>query len=343
MSTEQSQSYYTSQDQRRVLRIAFGACTGFFISKFMAWPNGVFFAVYPMLLLGMLPKFDSLIAFEFVAGVIINVVEIYLLQMFFFDHPLLMMAAVFGILILHFRQMASGKHFMMWASGIVTLSVLLHFSSYNSAAINNMVVSAFLATGLSVISAAVLYWLIPESEAPTPPPSLNLSDSQLNHRTIMGAVLATLSFVAFQLLDLRDSLSAQVATVLVLFPMTFQGSLEGSVKRARGVALGCAIGIATQLLMYDLIRFLPLVTLAMFIAVMITARLHLIERSGSGMGFGALTTIGILFGQYLSPKSDMLYSSFYRFTSVVVALTVLMVLAFLLDHFLNRFALTRNA
>ena len=326
-----------------MLRIAFGACTGFFICKFMAWPNGVFFAVYPMLLLGMLPKFDALIAFEFLLGVVINVVEIYLLRVFFFDHPVLMVMAVFGIFVLHFRQMASGKHFLMWASGIVTLSVLLHFSTYSVYSLNDMVVSAFLATGISVTSAAILYWLIPEPEKAAPPPAMDLSASQLNHRTIMGAVLATLSFVTFQLFDLRDSLSAQVATVLVLFPMTFRGSMEGAVRRAKGVALGCAIGISIQLLMYDLIRFLPLVTLAMFIAVMITARLHLIERSGSGMGFGALTTIGILFGQYLSPNSDMLYSSLYRFSSVIMALTILVVLAFLLDHFLNRFALTRNA
>lgn len=333
---------YSPQDQRRVLRIALGSCAGFLISKYMNWPYGVFFAVYPMLLLGMLPKFDRLIAWQFMVGVAVNVVEIYLLNVFFKHHPALMIMGVFAVFFVHFRLMAKGSHFLLWASGIVTLSVLLHFSSYPDASLTDMTMAAFLATLISVISAAVLYWLIPETDPIAPPPQHNVSFAQINHRTLMGAILATLSFVVFQIFDLKDSLSAQVATVLVLFPMTFRGSLENSMKRAKGVALGCALGITVQLLMYDLIRYLPLVVIAMFITVMLTARLHLIERTGSGMGFGALTTIGILFGQYLQPNSDMLYSSMYRFSSVVVALSLLMSLAWLLDGFLNRFAITRN-
>ena len=80
----------------------------------------------------------------------------------------------------------------------------------------------------------------------------------------------------------------------------------------------------------------------MFMTVLIAAKLHLLERSGSAVGFGALTTIGILFGQYLSPTDDILYSAAYRFTSVVVAVTLVLIAAWILDHFLNRFELTRN-
>lgn len=333
---------YSAQDQRRVLRIAFGSCFGFLICKVMNWPYGVFFAVYPMLLLGMLPKFDRLIAFQFLLSVVVNVVEIYLLNLFFKPHPLLMTLGVFAIFCVHFRFMAKGSHFMLWASGLVTLSVLLHFSSYPDTSLTDMTVAALLATMLSICSAAVLYWLIPETDPIGPPPSNPASPSQINHRMLLGAILATLSFMTFQIMDLQDSLSAQVATVLVLFPMTFRGSLMNSMKRAKGVALGCSLGIVVQFLMYDLIRYLPLVTLSMFICVMLAARLHLIERAGSGMGFGALTTIGILYGQYLEPNSDILYSSVYRFSSVIVALWLLLVLGWLLDAFLNRFALTRN-
>jgi hypothetical protein len=196
-----------------------------------------------------------------------------------------------------------------------------------------------------VISAAVLYWLIPETEPVAMPPRQELSPSQVNHRVLMGAILATISFLVFQVLDLKDSLSAQVATMLVLFPMTYQGTLTASWKRCKGVAYGCALAFAVQLvqlLMYDLISHLLLVALALFMTVLMTAKLHLLERAGSGMGFGALTTIGILFGQYMQPDHDILYGAAYRLTSVVVALLVLMLFAYLLDNLLNRFELTRN-
>ncbi|QJR80668.1 DUF2955 domain-containing protein [Alteromonas pelagimontana] len=333
---------FTVQEQRRLLRIAFGACIGFTISKVMNWPYGVFFTVYPMLLLGMLPKFDSLVAFQFLGSVTITGVEIYLLNIFFSESPLLMTMGVFAVFAVHFRFMAVSSHFMMWASGLISLSVLLHFSSYPGTSLSDMMMATFLATLISVCSAACLYWIIPEKEPVPMPPKQQLSAPQINHRMLMGACLATISFVVFQIFDLKDSLSAQVATVLVLFPMTYQGTLTSAFKRAKGVALGCALGITVQIMMYDLIQYLPLVVLVMFMTVMFAAKLHLIERSGSGMGFGALTTLGILFGQYLQPNADMFYSGLYRLSSVVGALCVLMIVAYYLDGFLNKFAATQN-
>ena len=332
----------TEQETRRLLRIAFGSCGGFLLCKFMGWPYGVFFTVYPMLLLGMLPRFDRLIAAQFLLGAVINVLEVWFLYTFFAPYPLLMIMGVFALYCWHFRLMASTPYFLLGAVGLITVSVLIHFSSYVSTNIMDMVAAIGLASLFSVVTAAVLYWLIPETEAVAPGPKQNLTPSQINHRTLMGAVLATLSFMVFQTLDLKDSLSAQVATMLVLFPMTYQGTLTAAWKRCKGVAYGCMLALGVQLLMYDLISHLLLVVLAMFITVLMTAKLHLVERAGSGMGFGALTTVGILFGQYMQPHKDILYGTAYRLTSVTVALLVLMLFAYLLDGILNRFELTRN-
>lgn len=340
--TAAASSQLTRSEQRRLLRIAFGSCGGFFICKLMGWPYGVFFTVFPMLLLGMLPKFDRLIAAQFVIGAFMNVAEVWFLYTFFEPYPLLMTMGVFAVYCFHFRLMASTPYFLLGATGLVTLSTLLHFSSYVDTNIMDMVASTILASILSVVLAAVLYWLIPEGEPAPMPPRQALTPSQINHRTFMGAILGTLSFMVFQTLDLKDSLSAQVATMLVLFPMTYQGTLIAAWKRCKGVAYGCALAIVMQLLMYDLISHLLLVTVAMFITVLMVARLHLVERAGSGLGFGALTTVGILFGQYMQPDKDILYGTAYRLTSVVCALAVLMIFAYLLDGLLNRFNLTRN-
>ncbi|MGV8584396.1 DUF2955 domain-containing protein, partial [Pseudomonas aeruginosa] len=47
--------------------------------------------------------------------------------------------------------------------------------------------------------------------------------SSRRHETLLGATVATLSFVVFQTFDLKDSLSAQIALILVLFTMNWQG------------------------------------------------------------------------------------------------------------------------
>ena len=52
----------TPFEQRRLLRIALGSCIGFSLCKIMNWPYGIFFAVFPMLLLGMVPMFNRMVA-----------------------------------------------------------------------------------------------------------------------------------------------------------------------------------------------------------------------------------------------------------------------------------------
>lgn len=337
MSTELS-----LQDQRRLLRIAFGCCLGFFISKLMNWPYGLFFTVFPMLLLGMVPKFDGLVGAQFVLSTLVNIAQAWFLCSFCQPYPLLMTVGVFIVYCWHFWLMANTPYLLQGASGLVTLSTWLHFSSYMSTNVNDMVASSLLASCLAVVLATLMYWLIPDQEPVQLPPRPVLEPRQVAHRVLMGAILATLSFIVFQVFDLLDSLSAQVASILVLFPMTYQGSLTATWKRSKGVAYGCALALCVQFLLYDLISHLLLVTIAFFITVLLAAKLHLVERAGSGMGFGALTTMGILFGQYMKPDQDILYSTLYRLASVVCALVVLMVCAYFLDSVLNRFAATKN-
>ncbi len=54
-----------------------------------------------------------------------------------------------------------------------------------------------------------------------------------------------------------------------------------------------------------------------------------------------MTTIGILFGQYLQPNQDLVYSDLYRITSVTFAVTVTVVVAWVIHRLLNLFPGTR--
>lgn len=356
MSTETAQPALTSTtantpvntlalsdfEQRRLLRIAFSGVAGFAICKIMGWPYGVFFAVFPMLLMGMVPVFNTMIAAQFLGGVVVSALEVWLLQALLVPYPVLMLMVVAFFFGCHFRWMITTPYLLLWASSLVTTTTVLNLGSYQPESIHNMMIATALASIISVVAAALMFWLIPEPDSPGGPPEQHLSKAQINHRMLMGAILCTGSYVVFQLFDLQDSLSAQVATVLVLFPMTLQGTLLSAWNRARGVLYGCTMAMLVQVLMYDLIDHLVLVVLAMFMTILVAARLHLAERAGSATGFGALTTIGILFGQYMQPGGDILYSSVYRVTSVIFALVILMICAHLLDRLLNGFAATRN-
>ena len=103
----------------------------------------------------------------------------------------------------------------------------------------------------------------------------------MRHEALLGASVATLSFLVFQLFDLSDSLSAQATTLLLLFPMHWNGALNYARKRAMGTVLGVAYGLSVQLLLYDWSGVLLLVAPLLWIGTLIFAHAHVKEASGA--------------------------------------------------------------
>jgi len=108
-----------------------------------------------------------------------------------------------------------------------------------------------------------------------------------------------------------------------------------------GTLIGVMFGLAVQLLLYDWYDALWLIVPLFWVGVMLFARLHVLEASGAGVGFGALTTVGILFGQYLSPTQDLVYSGLYRLSSTLVAIIAAMMVCYVVHKALNQFVATR--
>ncbi|WP_129141826.1 DUF2955 domain-containing protein [Modicisalibacter coralii] len=328
-------------DVRQCLRVAFGSTLGFTISNLFGWNYGVFFTVYPMLLLALVPTLNGHVVRQFLGSALINTVEVALIAGLFSHLPLVMTCLAFILFAGRFRLMSGGPLFLFGAQGMVSLSVMFHFASYPSTDLHDMLASNLVASSLTVAIASVVYVLIPDAEPRRPPPRRTKSLARQRHETLLGASVATLSFVVFQVFDLRDSLSAQVATILILFPLTFDGAVVAARHRATGVLLGCSFGLLVQLVLYNHSGNLWLVVLPLWIGIMLFAREHLKEGVGSGAGFGGMTTVGILFGQYLSPGQDLVYSDLYRFSSICVGMLVTLLVAYLVHRLLNRFPATR--
>ncbi|OEC50797.1 DUF2955 domain-containing protein [Pseudomonas sp. ENNP23] len=326
---------------RQCLRLACGGTLGLFVCKLMNWDNGSFFCVYPMLLLGLLPTLNAHLIRQFLAQAVLVSLETLVIYGLFGDRPLLIVPLVFLAFLWRFALMARGPLFLFGALGCVFLSMQLHFASYPDTHLYDLVASNLVAAGLTVLIAWLMFYCFPDAEprAPRVLPEKDLPSRR--HEAVLGASLATLSFMLFQALDLRDSLSAQIASILVLFPMHWHGIRFAGRIRALGTLLGCVIALSLQLLLYDHYDVLPLVTSLYWIAAFFCARVHVLEGA-QGVGFGALTTLAIVFGQYLTPSHDMMFSLAYRLSSVCVAVFVTLLAVFVLHRLLNRFAATRH-
>jgi len=66
----------TQNGLRQCLRVAGGGTLGFVVSQLMGWNYGVFFTVFPMFLLGMVPILNGHIIRQFLANVSLNVLEV---------------------------------------------------------------------------------------------------------------------------------------------------------------------------------------------------------------------------------------------------------------------------
>ena len=131
MSTTVSQGpQLDANGLRQALRVAGGCTLGFAISNLMNWPYGIFFTVYPMLLLGLVPVISKPVIKQFIASAGFSAFIVLVLQGLFSHIPVVMTLIVFLCFCVLFYQMSSGGGFLFGALGAVGLSIQLHFSSY---------------------------------------------------------------------------------------------------------------------------------------------------------------------------------------------------------------------
>lgn len=336
-------SALSENDLRQCLRIASGGSLAFVLCKLFDLQYGAFFCVYPMLLLGLVPRLNAHLIRQFFAQGLVVTFEIALLYGLFGGQPLLMTPLVFLLFLYRFVLMAAGPNFMFGAIGAVFLSIQLNFASYPHTDVIAMLSYNAQAMIMAAMIAGLMFYLFPDCQprAVRKPPTKDRASKR--HEALLGATVATLSFIVFQCLDLKDSLSAQVASILLLFPMHWKGSHFAGRTRAIGTLLGCAIAMLIMLLLYSHYDLLPLVAMSLWIATMFCARWHMLENGMPGVGFGALTTLAILFGQSLTPSHDIMFATLYRLSSVFISALLTLFVIFMVHRFLNCFAATRHS
>ena len=314
---------YTANDFRQTLRIAVAGTIALSISTFYDVQYGVFFVVYPLMLLSLVPVFNRHVARQFVFSAAVNCVEMVLIVGYLSQWPVIMTLVVFGLYVMRFRFMSQGPLFLLGSMGVVCQSTMLNFMSYPTSNWHTLMFSNMEACVMAVALSALLNYFIPDVEP------------------LLSGSVATMIFVIFQVCDLSDSLSALMAGILILFPMHYRGAVISSIWRVVGVVLACLYILVVQLIIYDFSNHMLLMMPLIGLGLAFSARLHVMEKVGAGVGFASITTIGIMFGQNLHPDQDLVFSDLYRITSVTVALIVTLTMVFLMHRLLNCFAPTR--
>lgn len=326
----------SENDLRQCLRIAAGSTIGFTICKLMGLNNGVFFTVTPILLLAMVPVINRHTALQLIMAGFVCFIEIELIYAVFAYHPALASMVVGLLFLAKFICMSKGSLYLFGANCLLSLSIMVHFASFSSTSVNDLASCNLLANILSVGIAYLVTTLIPDAEPrnarPVPPQK---QAHRTRHEALLGTCIALVSFWAFQILDLQDSMSAQATSILLLFPMNWNGAVQYAKKRAFGTVLGVSFGLVCQIVLYSWSSELYFVVPLLWIGMLLFSYCHVKEAAGSGVGFGGLTTTGILFGQYLSPNQDLTFSALYRLGCIVFGIILTLMLIYLIHKLLN--------
>jgi hypothetical protein len=121
---------YTANDFRQTLRIVFAGMLALSISSFYNTSYGVFYVVYPVMLLSLVPVFNGHVAKQFIFSAVLNCVEMVLIIGYLSKWPLIMTLVVFGLYVMRFRFMSKGPLFLFGSAGVVCQSTMLNFMSY---------------------------------------------------------------------------------------------------------------------------------------------------------------------------------------------------------------------
>ncbi|SUQ58458.1 Protein of uncharacterised function (DUF2955) [Raoultella terrigena] len=95
-------SVYTGNDFRQTLRVVIAGIVALSVSYFYNASYGVFYVIYPMMLLSLVPVFNRQVAIQFVSSAALNCVVMVLINGYLSQWPLLMTLVVFALYVFFF-------------------------------------------------------------------------------------------------------------------------------------------------------------------------------------------------------------------------------------------------
>ena len=323
----------------KTLRIWFGCSLGLGLSMLFDWSYGFFAVISPLFILSKLDRFHLLALLMVPISAISSSLQATFLVELLQQYPLLLTVAVGIMMLFNCVLMAHSTTFLFGFISLFVSSIVFSFASYDFFDIEDFNVNLWIITFVNIGVCALAYWLLPNKDADTlEEPPLPQVRTDLEHITQVAIawVVAMAAFLVFQMADLYDSLSALASVIIILMPMTLAGSLGAAKVRIIGTALGCLAGAAAQLVLGKWFANGWLFWLAVTIAMGIFCHWQTEGMVKSAIGFSAMSALIVPLTTVVVPEQqDAIYSILYRFSSIFVAVTVTILLMWIVHHWLK--------
>lgn len=328
----------TDNAWQQAKRMTFGSTLGWAVASYFNFPYFSFYAIYPLVLLGLMPKpINAQAAIHYLASTLYGLICAGFLVGECSHYPLVMTASFIFCAWICFACMAR-ELFFFGSSAIIVLTSVVHLASYPTTDWNDLFFAQFRSGVLSILISFIAWALFPNRAAPARPAPPKKTLQQINHQTWLGTICCTAQFIAFQILDLSDSFGAQIGTILILMSMRRDIIWPSAQKRFIGVFLSCSYVLLAQIFFHDVNHIWLITLFAYIVGMLIFATLH--SREGRpGRGFPGATTIAILYGSF-TPEVNQIGSSIYRAVSLTIAISLMLICVNLTHHFLNKFKAT---
>ncbi|USD39432.1 DUF2955 domain-containing protein [Ferrimonas sp. SCSIO 43195] len=313
-------------------RLWLGACLAFALCTLTSWRYGAMFTpLFSIVLLSRLNQWHGLVARQLIQSIVTACLIANLILGFLQPFPLLMLTAVALWMAINCFSMTHPGSFMLGFVNLVIGSILLNVGSFDGFDLLDFSLDLVASALAAIAVTALMFLLFPGQAAPQATASEPPASATLLHNLTLSWWMVMLLFVAFQLLDLSDSLSAQAAAVILLTPMNLTGSAIATRARIVGTVIGCSAALSLQLLLFSYIDNLALYLLGFSLFLGPFAYWVCQGGESSAIGFAGISSLVVLMSGVTPGQQDLFFATLYRFNSTL-ALVIVTALAFALLH-----------
>nr|WP_176819248.1 DUF2955 domain-containing protein [Ferrimonas sediminum] len=313
-------------------RLWLGASLAFALCTITSWSYGAMFTpLFSLVLLSRLNQWSGLAARQLQQSILIACLIANLILGFLQPFPMLMLTAVALWMAVNCIAMTHPGSYLFGFANLAVGSILLNVGSFDSFDLLDFSLDLMASAVAAAAITALMFLLFPGQSATSasagnpPPPSVLLHNLKLCWWMVM------LLFGAFQLLDLSDTLSAQGAAILLLTPMSLNGSAIATRARIVGTVIGCSAALSLQLLLFSYIDNFTLYLLGF--SLFLGPFAYWVCQGGerSAIGFAGISSLVVLMSGVVPGQKDLFFSTLYRFSSTL-SLVVITALLFALIH-----------
>ncbi|BDY05168.1 DUF2955 domain-containing protein [Ferrimonas sp. YFM] len=317
-------------------RLWAGCALAFVMATLGDWRFGAMFApIFVLVILSRIHHWHTPAMVQLLFSVSFSGALANLLLGFLQGHPVLLLCAMALWMAISCWLLIHPMTFMFGFVNIILGSMLMNLGSFPQFDILDYSLDLGFSALVAVIISALMWRCFPSEAVPAQAQPPQESQQQILINLVSTWLMVMLLYLMFQLMELSDSISAQVAALLMLSQLNLMTSFIAARARLIGTLLGAGAALLLQLLLFTWVDHALLYLLAF--ALLLGPFVKLVCQGGerSAIGFAGVSSLVVLMSGVIPGQRDLVYASLYRLGSTVM-LICLATLLLLLTHTLTK-------